>query len=135
MSQLLRSDASVQSDQRRSGVTGNPCSASTLDEEAGWLNLPKKNRQVQICMRSSTGGAVMRKKKQPTCKLADSGTIPCEHICLQLLSSPLFYLSHSFALIVLLNWAKPATGRKRLGCSVCLTACVSVFVCVGGCYE
>lgn len=63
MSQLLRSDASVQSDQRRSGVTGNPCSASTLDEEAGWLNLPKKNRQVQICMRSSTGGAVMRKKK------------------------------------------------------------------------
>lgn len=28
--------------------------------------------------------------------------------------------SHSFALICLLNWAKPATGRKRLQWNVCL---------------
>lgn len=35
-------------------------------------------------------------------------------------SASAFHISRSFALILLLNWANPATGRKRLHCNVCL---------------
>lgn len=39
--------------------------------------------------------------------------------------APLFHTTRSSALILLLKEAKPATGRKRLHCNVCL-ACVCV---------
>ena len=46
----------------------------------------------------------------------------------------LFHTSHSFALILLLKEAKPATGRKRLHCNVCLgCVCMCVYVCVCVC--
>lgn len=68
MTQMLKSDMSAQSDQRHSGVTGNPFSLALRRfsmRKRGWLNLPEKNRQAQvnICMRKWTRGAVMRKKK------------------------------------------------------------------------
>lgn len=134
--------------QRRHRKRSPAHSAPALNEEVlncpvVWLNLPEKNREAhtKIC-----GGVeeLLESKTNTMTTPADAKirlwtillfwALPNIYLfmCLKCLWSqmqrnehrnllpPLCHTSHSFALICLLNWAKPATGRKRLQWNVCL---------------
>lgn len=125
------------------------CSASTLDEEVGAAKLSCGQRETEakcvcVCVRRRGVGGKSYTEKDHTC---DGGQVVNSF----LIKSPtkemwsetcryetqqnetvyfsLSYISLFCSLILLLKEAKPATGRKRLHCNVCLgCVCTCVFV-------